>query len=170
MGVETGEQERELISRKCQIIQSKMRRISVERVVPTNVAKLRELNQKIFPILSVTEMSDNFYQAFTKDTGFAFLAFHDKALAGSVCCQQVGENSLYLRFIGTISRHRRKGVGKAMMGQVMKEAMARDMDSVYAYVRRDNKAAIHLNRKFGLVITGTCRQDENLVVMEKIFD
>jgi ribosomal protein S18 acetylase RimI-like enzyme len=30
-------------------------------------------------------------------------------------------------------------VGKALMAQVMKEAMARDLHSVYAYVRRDNK-------------------------------
>ena len=39
----------------------------------------------------------------------------------------------------TIPFVRRKGVGKALMTQVMKEAVVRDLHSVYAYVRVDNK-------------------------------
>ena len=42
----------------------------------------------------------------------------------------------------------RKGVGKALMAQVMKEAMVRDLHSVYAYVRGDNK----VGRKYLLYI------------------
>ena len=33
----------------------------------------------------------------------------------------------------------RKGVGKALMSQVIKEMKERDLHTVYAYVRRDNK-------------------------------
>ena len=36
----------------------------------------------------------------------------------------------------------RKGVGKALMSQVMREMMERDLHSVYAYVRRDNKVGL----------------------------
>ena len=37
----------------------------------------------------------------------------------------------------------RKGVGKALMSQVMKEMKVRDLHTVYAYVRRDNKVRKH---------------------------
>ena len=43
----------------------------------------RDLNQKLFPILSISEMTDDFYQMFTEnETGFAFLAFHNDTLVG----------------------------------------------------------------------------------------
>ena len=44
----------------------------------TNVC--RSLNEKIFPILSVTEMSGSFYDVFTASLGCAYLAF----VSGSV--------------------------------------------------------------------------------------
>ena len=41
----------------------------------------RDLNQKLFPILSISEMTDDFYQMFTEnETGFAFLAFYNDTL------------------------------------------------------------------------------------------
>ena len=38
------------------------------------------LFEKIFPILSMTEMKGNFYSNFTSNLGFAILAFYDKKL------------------------------------------------------------------------------------------
>ena len=72
------------------------------------------------------------------------------------------------------------------MTRVIQEADARKVSNVYAYVREDNKvletkfgndilnyflmqAAMFLNRKFGLVNTGKCKQDQSLVIMEKVF-
>ena len=71
------------------------------------------------------------------------------------------------------------------MTRVIQEADARKVSNVYAYVREDNKvqettienvlnyflmqAAMFLNRKFGLVKTGKCKQDQSLVIMEKVF-
>ena len=40
----------------------------------------RTLFEKIFPILSMTEMKGNFYSNFTNNLGFAILAFYDKKL------------------------------------------------------------------------------------------
>merc|ERR1712096_214000 len=94
-----------------------MGRIRTSPVTTSKLSLLRDINQKIFPILSVTQMSDNYYRMFTDDdTGFAFLAYHNDMLAGAVCCEMTDNNGLYIRFIGTVSRHRRKGVGKAMLG------------------------------------------------------
>ena len=42
--------------------------------------QLRNLNEKIFPILSVTEMNGSFYNNFTSNLGFAVLAFLDRKL------------------------------------------------------------------------------------------
>ena len=78
----------------------------------------------------MTEMKGNFYSNFTSNLGFAILAFFDKKLvdkkqntiliqtkkhknglmfikAGAVCCQLEGDNRLYVRIIGTLSRCRR---------------------------------------------------------------
>ena len=72
------------------------------------------------------------------------------------------------------------------MTRVIQEADARKVSNVYAYVREDNKvletkfgndilnyflmqAAMFLNRKFGLVKTRKCKQDQSLVIMEKVF-
>merc|ERR1712112_797727 len=87
-----------------------MGRIRLEEVTSTNLTLLRDINQKIFPILTVTDMSANQWSQFVKkDSGFAFLA-----------------------------------------------------------VRNDNKAAIHINQKFGFGITSNDKRDPSLYVMEKM--
>ena len=40
----------------------------------------------------------------------------------------------------------RKGVGKALMSQVMKVMKVRDLHTVYTYVRRDNKVRIRRHK------------------------
>ena len=45
----------------------------------------------------------------------------------------------------------RKGVGKAMLGRVLKEAMDRDIHNVFTFIRPDNKVGLHISRKFGLL-------------------
>ena len=40
----------------------------------------RSLNEKIFPILSVTEMTGSFYNNFVTGAGFAILASYDQKL------------------------------------------------------------------------------------------
>merc|ERR1719433_937171 len=107
-----------------------MGRIRLEEVTSTNLTTLKDINQKIFPILTVTDMP-----------------------AGAVCCQLTDNNGLYLRFIGTLNRHRRKGVAKKLMQRVLQEAQERDVHNIISYVRNDNKAAIHINQKFGFGIT-----------------
>ena len=88
--------------------------------------------------------------------------------AGAVCCELSDNNSLYIRLIGTLNRHRRwvswwwhpsdwwwwwyywwdycsccvfirKGVGKALLSRVFKEAETRDIHNIYTFVRIDNK-------------------------------
>merc|ERR1712228_335159 len=86
-----------------------MGRIRIEEVTSTNLSLLRDINQKIFPILTVTNMSDNQWSQFVKkDSGFAFLAYWNDMLAGAVCCQLTDNNGLYLRFIGTLNRQKRE--------------------------------------------------------------
>ena len=64
----------------------------------------------------------------------------------------------------------RRGVAGALMGEVMSEARARQVRSVYAYVRGDNRAALVLNRKFGLTSTGEfAPKDRSSLVVEKVF-
>merc|ERR1711970_493150 len=146
-----------------------MGRVRLEPVTTQKLSILRDLNQKIFPILSVTEMADNFYTIFTEeDTGFAFLAYYNDMLAGAVCCELQDNNGLFIRFIGTVNRHRRKGVGKAMLGRVLKEAMDRDIHNVYTFVRPDNKVGLHLSRKFGLLPSEHHNHNPALVTVEKI--
>merc|ERR1711879_316771 len=106
------------------------KRIEAELVTDTNVESLRKLFEKIFPILSMTEMKGNFYTNFTSSLGFAILAFYDQKLAGAVCCQLEGENRLYVRIIGTLSRYRRKGVAGHLMSRVIQEAGARGLGCV----------------------------------------
>merc|ERR1711874_445919 len=140
-----------------------MGRIRIEEVTSTNLSLLRDINQKIFPILTVTNMSDNQWSQFVKkDSGFAFLAYWNDMLAGAVCCQLTDNNGLYLRFIGTLNRHRRKGVAKKLMQRVLQEAQERDVHNIISYVRNDNKAAIHINQKFGFGITSNDKGPESL--------
>merc|ERR1712055_27591 len=146
-----------------------MGRIRLEEVTSTNLTLLRDINQKIFPILTVTDMSANQWSQFVKkDSGFAFLAYWNDMLAGAVCCQLTDNNGLYLRFIGTLNRHRRKGVAKKLMQRVLQEAQERDVHNIISYVRNDNKAAIHINQKFGFGITSNDKRDPSLFVMEKM--
>ena len=58
-----------------------MRKIKTEIVSGSTLESLKKLNEQIFPILSVTEMTDNFYKNFTNSLGFAVLAFLDMKLA-----------------------------------------------------------------------------------------
>merc|ERR1711976_234434 len=138
-------------------IEIKMRKIRTDIVTNSNLGNLKSLNEKIFPILSVTVMNDKFYQKFTSEAGFAILAYLDDKLAGAVCCQVLLNNCVYIKFIGTLSRYRRKGVGAALMTKVLHEAETREVNRLYAYVREDNKAAMFLNRKFGLIKNGNCK-------------
>merc|ERR1712010_339933 len=141
-----------------------MGRIRLEEVSSTNLTLLRDINQKIFPILTVTDMSANQWSQFVKkDSGFAFLAYWNDMLAGAVCCQLTDNNGLYLRFIGTLNRHRRKGVAKKLMQRVLEEAKVRDVHNIVSYVRNDNKAAIHINQKFGFGITSTDKRDPSIL-------
>merc|ERR1712018_332735 len=143
--------------------------IRLEEVTSTNLTLLRDINQKTFPILTVTDMSANQWSQFVKkDSGFAFLAYWNDMLAGAVCCQLTDNNGLYLRFIGTLNRHRRKGVAKKLMQRVLQEAQERDVHNIISYVRNDNKAAIHINHKFGFGITSNDKRDPSLFVMEKM--
>merc|ERR1712032_700516 len=117
-----------------------MGRIRIEEVTSTNLSLLRDINQKIFPILTVTNMSDNQWSQFVKkDSGFAFLAYWNDMLAGAVCCQLTDNNGLYLRFIGTLNRHRRKGVAKKLMQRVLEEAKERDVHNIISYVSNDKR-------------------------------
>ena len=76
-----------------------MGRIRLEQVKPEQTSKLRykllknhlrssrnyfrELNQKLFPILSIAETSNEFYQMFTNETtGFAFIAYYSDMIVG----------------------------------------------------------------------------------------
>ena len=80
--------------------------------------------------------------------------------AGAVCCQLTDNNGLYLRFIGTLNRHRRfaiiikfnikvivffirKGVAKKLMQRVLQEAKERDVHNIISYVRNDNKVKMN---------------------------
>jgi len=176
-----------------------MGRIRLEQVKPEQTSKLRELNQKLFPILSIAETSNEFYQMFTNETtGFAFIAYYSEMIAGAVCCELSDNNSLYIRLIGTLNRHRRwvswwwhpsdwwwwwyywwdycscyvfirKGVGKALLSRVFKEAETRDIHNIYTFVRIDNKAGFALGRKLGLVTKGPSKHDQSLIMVEKIF-
>ena len=41
----------------------------------------RDINQKLFPILSISEMSDDFYKMFVEESqGFAFIAYYSNML------------------------------------------------------------------------------------------
>merc|ERR1712156_1226121 len=87
-----------------------MGRIRLEEVTSTNLTTLKDINQKIFPILTVTDMSANQWSQFIK----------------------------------------------------------RDVHNIISYVRNDNKAAIHINQKFGFGITSNDKRDPSLFVMEKM--
>merc|ERR1712156_943754 len=146
-----------------------MARVRLELARRDQVGLLRDINQKLFPILSISEMSDQFYKMFVEESqGFAFIAYYSNMLAGVVCCELTENNGLYIRLLGTLSRHRRKGVAKAMMARVMQEADRRDIHNVYTFVRVDNKAGLHLGRKFGLISTGASKTDPSLLTVEKI--
>ena len=85
-----------------------------------------------------------------------------------------------LKFTFFISR---KGVGKALLSKVFKEAESRDIHNVYTFVRVDNKVSIcllkmfnssnvqagfALGRKFGLLSRGPSKHDPSLLTVEKI--
>ena len=41
----------------------------------------RDINQKLFPILSIAETSDDFYKMFVEESqGFSFIAYHNNML------------------------------------------------------------------------------------------
>jgi len=103
-----------------------------------------------------------------EETGFAFIAYYSDMLAGAVCCELTDNNGVYIRLIGTLSRHKRKGVGKALLSKVFKEAESRDIHNVYTFVRVDNKAGFALGRKFGLLSRGPSKHDPSLLTVEKI--
>jgi ribosomal-protein-alanine N-acetyltransferase len=50
--------------------------------------------------------------------------------------------------------HRRKGIGKKMMDEIIKIAHERHCDSIYLEVRESNKAAQDLYASFGFVTVG----------------
>ena len=54
-----------------------MGRIRLEQVKQNHLTKLRDINQKLFPILSISDSSDEFSDIFTdEDRGFAFIAYY----------------------------------------------------------------------------------------------
>ena len=67
-----------------------MGRIKLEQVKPNQLTKLRDINQKLFPILSISDSSDEFSDIFTdEDRGFAFIAYYSDMTVMSQ--QQLGK-------------------------------------------------------------------------------
>ena len=64
-----------------------MGRIRLEQVKPNQLTKLRDINQKLFPILSISDSSDEFSDIFTdEDRGFAFIAYYSDMTVCGQCC------------------------------------------------------------------------------------
>ena len=58
-----------------------MARVRLELARRDQVGLLRDINQKLFPILSISEMSDQFYKMFVEESqGFAFIAYYSNML------------------------------------------------------------------------------------------
>ena len=56
-----------------------------KRTFTAHFTSLRDINQKIFPILTVTDMSANQWSQFIKkDSGFAFLAYWNDMLVRNI--------------------------------------------------------------------------------------
>merc|ERR1712112_220021 len=159
----------DIINRKLTDNIRKMRKIKIEKVTEKNLSDLRDVNEKIFPILSLSETSEDLYDVHLDDEqGFALLGYLDGKVAGAACCQFEQSNSLYIRFIGTLHRYRRKGVASTLMATLFKEAVTRDVHNVFTYIRVDNKAALHMCRKFQMTVNGGCPTNASLQMMEKV--
>ena len=69
-----------------------MGRIKLEQVKPNQLTKLRDINQKLFPILSISDSSDEFSDIFAdEDRGFAFIAYYSDMTVRS----SIGLNSKF---------------------------------------------------------------------------
>ena len=56
-----------------------------KKTFTAHLTSLRDINQKIFPILTVTDMSANQWSQFIKkDSGFAFLAYWNDMLVRNI--------------------------------------------------------------------------------------
>ena len=73
-----------------------MRKIKTEIVSGSTLESLKKLNEQIFPILSVTEMTDNFYKNFTNSAGFAVLAFLDMKLVSTKIISKIVSKIFHL--------------------------------------------------------------------------
>jgi len=143
-----------------------MAKVRVENVTKSSLHLLRSLNEKIFPILTGPHINDEFYEDFVdEDTGFALFVYRSDLLAGGACCIIEENNSLYLKFIGVHSRHRRKGLGTALLRKVVARGRELDVHRIYMYVRADNKSAIRCGQKLGFVPAGDKGPD--LIILER---
>jgi len=72
-------------------------------------------------------------------------------VVGYACLWQI-ERELQIGNIAVMKEHRREGLGKLLMEQIVEQARARGCKSISLDVRESNKAAVELYEKFGFAV------------------
>lgn len=86
---------------------------------------------------------------------FRILGIHERGVLVAYAAFSVIAGEMELMNIATHPFHRRKGLGKRLLAEVLRLCRAEGVSEGFLEVRRSNTGAIDLYRKFGFMQTGT---------------
>lgn len=134
-----------------------MKSLEVRSAEKKDVSALVELAEEHMPREATSEkridvlsrsMENLSYELLVAELDGKLVGFIDQWI---ICDFVHGAKLSYIQNLYVASRHRRKGIGSKLLEKVLKNAKEREVAEIHVVTEFDNKPAINLYRKHGLI-------------------
>ena len=124
--------------------------LTFRRMTPADAAMVEKVERMCF---SMPWSRESFWEEAAQEAAYYLLALDDGEVIGYVGVWLLGEEG-HITNVAVAPEMRRRGVGAALLAELMRIAMEHSVRSMTLEVRPSNEAALALYRKFGFRSVG----------------
>ena len=124
--------------------------LTFRKMLPTDAAAVEKVEQACF---SMPWSRESFWEEAAQEAAYYLLALDDGEIIGYVGVWLLGEEG-HITNVAVAPEMRRRGVGAALLAELMRIALGRSVRSMTLEVRPSNEAALALYKKFGFRSVG----------------
>ena len=124
--------------------------LTFRKMLPTDAAAVEKVELACF---SMPWSRESFWEEAAQEAAYYLLALDDEEVIGYVGVWLLGEEG-HITNVAVAPEMRRRGVGAALLAELMRIALGRSVRSMTLEVRPSNEAALALYKKFGFRSVG----------------
>ena len=124
--------------------------LTFRKMLPTDAAAVEKVELACF---SMPWSRESFWEEAAQEAAYYLLALDDGEIIGYVGVWLLGEEG-HITNVAVAPEMRRRGVGAALLAELMRIAVGRSVRSMTLEVRPSNEAALALYKKFGFRSVG----------------